>query len=424
MSHESSGQGVFDKMFSCARRRGVSPPGARRVAAWCAFMIVLVAFVLMGAGCRRMWSTRTVRPRTLRDVPAERLAYRFEADTEAPPTTAKDASDKLPSIQNDFDTRRKDDALVRTVLSPDRQRALALYETGDMQPGEFRIDLYGVDGNFVRNVTPPELSGAFAPAAAWSPDGNQIAFIGRKSVTPTPTPTPADAPPEEPIPVDPNAPPPDPNASVAPLFAPITVFNTEQLYVCNRDGYDLKSLTTREGLIYFYFAWAPDNHALVALACREDEWDAREAAHLLPAGRPRLVEMDGQERLLDDSLAEAPPVWSPDSSKVATAFETNVAIYDAINSTPTSARIELREPLLASSLAYDEKKLGAKNKKDTSPGSSSTPVSFNPLVQIEWLLPETLHVRTGFVRKYPSETVTNFMRWHVLHLSPQAALLS
>ncbi|MGB7923745.1 MAG: hypothetical protein WCF57_10925, partial [Pyrinomonadaceae bacterium] len=222
--------------------------------------------------------------------------------------------------------------------------------------------------------------------------------------------------------VDPNAPQPQPSATVAPLFAPVPVFNTEQIYVCNRDGYDLRPLTTREGLIYFYFAWAPDNHALVALACREDEWEARESAHLVPGGRPRLVETDGRERLLDDGLAEAPPVWSPDATKVATAFDTDVAIYDATGDTPTAARIKLREPLLAASVAYDEKRLGAK-KKGANPGSDM-PVSFNPIVRLEWLLPETLFVQTGFVRKYPSETVTNFLRWHALHLSPQASLLS
>jgi hypothetical protein len=368
--------------------------------------------LLVGAGCSRQWGKQSVRPRSLRDVPAERLAYRFEPDTNGPPATGADPNEKLQSIEKDFDTRRKDDALVRTVLSPDRQRALALYETGDVQPGEFRIDLYGADGNFLRNVTPPELSGAFAPTVSWSPDGSTIAFIGRKSVTPQPSPTPEEALPQE------MASPPEPSATVQPLFAPVPVYATEQIYVCNRDGYELKPLTAREGLIYFYFAWAPDSHAVAALACREDEWETREAAHLLPAGRPRIVETSGQERLLDDALAESPPVWSPDSSKVATAFETAVGIYDALTATPTSARIELREPLLAASRLYDEKKLGAKKKGE------GTPVSFNPFVKLEWLLPETLFVQTGFVRKYESETVTNFMRWHVLHLSPQAALLS
>lgn len=91
-----------------------------------------------------------------------------------------------------------------------------------------------------------------------------------------------------------------PSPSIAPTFAPVPTFNTEQIYVCNRDGYDLRPLTSREGLIYFYFAWAPDNHAVVAMACREAEWAEREKAYKLPAGRPRLIALDGAERLLDD----------------------------------------------------------------------------------------------------------------------------
>lgn len=396
-----------------ARPRIVRRASLRRVGCF----VLLASLLLTGIGCRRPWGKQSVRPRSLHDVPTERLAYRFEADTNAPPATGQDPNDRLQAIQNDFDTRRKDDALVRTVLSPDRQRALALYETGDVQPGEFRIDLYGAEGNFLRNVTPAELSGAFAPTVSWSPDGNTIAFIGRKSVaaaaaTPTPTPSgPSEGMPQE----EPS--PPDPSATVAPLFAPIPVFGTEQIYICNRDGYELKPLTTREGLIYFYFVWSPDSSKVAALACREDEWETREIAHLLPGGRPRIIETSGQERLLDDTLAAAPPVWSPDSSKVATAFETTIGIYDAITKEPTAARINLREPLLAASVVYDEKKLGSKSK-------GGTPASFNEVVRLEWLLPETLFIQTGYARKFPNETVTNFMRWHVLHLSPQAALLS
>ncbi|MBD0327291.1 MAG: hypothetical protein ICV68_12715 [Pyrinomonadaceae bacterium] len=368
-----------------------------------------------------------MRPRSLRDVPAQRLAYRFEADTSAPPEALADEAAKLSSVQADFDTRRKDDALVRTVLSPDGQRALALYETGDVQRGEFRIDMYAADGTFLRNLTPVELSGAFGPTVAWSPDGHNIAFIGRKSLTPTPTPTPLDALPEL-ITETPTASP-----SVAPVFAPVAVYSTEQIYICNRDGFDLRPLTTREGLIYFHIAWAPDGHALAALACREDEWNAREKEFRLPVGRPRLIGMDGRERLLDDGLTEALPVWSPDSSTVATAFDTDVAIYDAATDTPTGARIPLREPLLAASAAYDEK-ISQKSKKTTAtsggaatekaPQTDSPPVSFNPIVRLEWTQPESLFVQTAYVRTYPNDPVHNFPRWHVLHLSPQAALLS
>lgn len=367
-----------------------------------------------------------MRPRSMKDVPAQRLAYRFEADTPPPSNANPEDQPLLSPIQNDFNTRRKDDALVRTVKSPDGQRALALYETGDDRPGEFRIDMYSADGNFLRNITPPDMSGAFPQTVAWSPDGNSIAFIARKSLKPQPTP----APPDDLPGLVPEAP--SPETSVAPVFAPVPVFNTEQIYTCNRDGFDLKPLTTRDGLIYFYLSWAPDGHALASMACKEDEWDAREKASQLPAGRPRLIALDGRERLLDDNLTEALPVWSPDASKVATAFNTDVAIYDAATDNPTGARINLREPLLAASAAYDQDKLhtrkttGPNNNEAAHPATqtSSPPISFNPIIRLEWSQPETLYLKTAFVRIYSTEPVNNFQRWHVLHLSPQAALLS
>jgi hypothetical protein len=42
------------------------------------------------------------------------------------------------------------------------------------------------------------------------------------------------------------------------------------------------------------------------------------------------------------------------------------------------------------------------------------------------LQPETLLVRTGFVRYYQNspDPVRSYLRWHVLHLSPQAVVLS
>src|SRR2546423_13425621 len=107
-------------------RRGMRLLGVRRIVLRRrAPVFALLVLVCVGVGgCRRPWGKQSVRPRSLRDVPAERLAYRFEADTNAPPATGQDPNAKLQSIQNDFDTRRKDDALLRTVLSPDRQRAL------------------------------------------------------------------------------------------------------------------------------------------------------------------------------------------------------------------------------------------------------------------------------------------------------------
>jgi len=210
----------------------------------------------------------------------------------------------------------------------------------------------------------------------------------------------------------------------------VPLFATEQIYTCNRDGFDLKPLTSREGLIYFSLAWAPDNHAIVAMACKEAEWDAREKEYKLPTGRPRLLTLDGKERLLDDELTEALPVWCPDSSKVATVFDTDVMIYDAATAKPTQARIRLREALINASRSYEEKNSGAKKKDDGSGGQpaastsqSAIPSSFNPAIRLEWTSPEKLFFQTAFVRLMPGEPITTFQRWHLVFLSPQAALL-
>ena len=377
------------------------------------------------AGCEAITERQNVRPLVLRDVPAERLAYRFEADTGIPAQVqTQESSEKLAAIQADFISRRPDDALLRTVLAPDGQRALALYGTDNQPSSTFRIDLYAADGKFLRNLIPPTLSCVFPETVAWAADGNFITFIAHKSVQPAPTPTP---------PVDLQAAPelsPLPTPSIAPAFPAIAAFSTEQIYICNRDGYDMKPLTTREGLIYFYYSWAPDNHALVAMACKEGEWEAREKAFRLPAGRPRLITIEGNERVLDDQLTETLPAWSPDSSKVATAFETDGAIYDAATNKPTQARISLRDALIAASIAYEEKNASGKKKSgdadskgEAAKAPQGPPPSFNPIVRVEWPTPETLYLQTAFVRVYANESINTFQRWHRLLLSPQAAVL-
>ncbi len=427
--------------------------------------------VFGGAGCRQVGESVGVRPRSLRDVPAERLAFRFEPDlnSDVLPASFKDepeTEELLAPIKVDFETRRAEERLVRTVLSPDSQRALALYETSETPEGDFRLDLYSSDGMFIRNVMPLDMSGAFVPSVAWSPDGRQIAFIAVKNSAATTQPTPLD-------PLTPTggagilppgttgdpAAPPLTMPTVAPLIAPVPTFSTEQIYVGDRDGLGLRPLTTREGLIYFQFAWAPDAHAIAALACKESEWNARRVESKAPAGRPRLIKLDGRERLLSDQLAETAPAWSPDASKVAAGFETDIAIFDALGDTPTAANIPLREPLLTASIVYDaglpqeqqktsaEGAAGAKGGDNRSRDSSNsgggkksvplsaaqspTPqqntvasLSFNPVVRLEWVQPETLLVQTAFLRIYKDEPVKNYSRWHVLHFSPQAAVLS
>lgn len=381
---------------------------------------VLCVVISTGASCTAITQRRDVRPLVLRDVPAQNLAYRFEPDVAPPPDLkADDADDKIEAVQLDFNTSRQNDALVRTVRSPDGHRALVLYGAPDEPSQEFHIDLYSSDGKFLRNLTPPDLACVFPETVSWSPDGNFITFIGHRAVKPTPSPTP----PGVSVPEAPEVGEATPLPSVAPAFAPVALFGTEQIYICNRDGYDLKPLTSREGLIYFYASWAPDNHGLVAMACKENEWDAREREFRLPVGRPRLLTPDGKERLLDDELTEALPVWCPDSSKVATAFIANVMIYDAATTKPTQARIKLEDALIAASRVYEERNSGGKKNENSAVDPSAIPASYNPMIRLEWTSPEKLFVETAYVKLLRDGPITTFQRWHLLQLSPQATLL-
>ncbi|HYW72450.1 MAG TPA: hypothetical protein VE961_15545, partial [Pyrinomonadaceae bacterium] len=356
-------------------------------------MLLMIALLLLIPACRNESDSQTLRPRQLRDVPANKLAFNFQADVQTPPNLAADEAKTAPAIQQDFDSKRQNDALLRTVMSPDGQRALALYNTADQSTTTFRIDLYSADGNFIRNVTPPALAVVFQDSVSWSADSSMIAFVGRRNTDAQTSPTPPEL---EPQPVAPSASP-LPTSTIGPAFAALAVFGTEQVYVCNRDGYELRPLTTRDGLIYFGLTWAPDGHALAALACKESEWDAREKEFKTPAGRPRVISAEGAERLLDDQLAETTPVWSPDSSKVAAAFGSDIGIYDAAAKTPTQARIKLNETLLTASAAYEEK-LPGKKVEPTKPdqaGNSSAPAfhaSLNPIVRLEWPTPEKMYL--------------------------------
>ncbi|MBA3242596.1 MAG: hypothetical protein H0T60_15330, partial [Acidobacteria bacterium] len=157
--------------------------GLRQRRAACVALALVAC--LMVAGCRAAQDALSVKPKSLRDVPAARLAFRFELDVkdESLPESLKkdDADESLPGIKADFETRRGNtEALMRTVLSPTGQRALALYGTSETDT-DFRIDLYGVGGNFVRNILPHDLTGVFPSEVVWSRDGERIAFSGIRS---------------------------------------------------------------------------------------------------------------------------------------------------------------------------------------------------------------------------------------------------
>ena len=157
------------------------------------FILTILVAVSLALSCKSIVERgQDVRPRILRDVPAQNLAYRLEPDISAPSDLkVDDSGDKFAAVQNDFNTpKRKDDALLRTVVSPDGRRVLALYGTADEPGSAFRIDLYNSDGQFLRNLIPPSISCVFPEAVDWSPDGSSINFIAHRREVPLPSPTP------------------------------------------------------------------------------------------------------------------------------------------------------------------------------------------------------------------------------------------
>lgn len=438
------------------------------------FTILLVLFGI--SACQKNANdTPTVTPSTLSGVPSVRLNFRFENDVPAPtvpPNT--NIEEKNNAIQADFDQNRPEETLERTIPSPDKKRYLAVYQKlGDVQ-GSYRLDMYSADGKLVRKITPNGLAIFYPDTIVWSPDSNNAAFVGMirlgQQTTPTPLPD-APTPPElddanananvdtNSANVDVNT-----NANVAPSLEPpkqVLTFRTEQIYICNADGGDLKPLTQNEGFIYFYFVWSPDSSALISLAATWKEWKYMEyqadqrGEVFVPMGRPRLVEKTGRIRLLDDNLTAVRPVWSPDSSKVALGFDKEIRIYDAIGNTPTQAGIPLRNQLLISSKNYDDemkRKEGLAVNTNANANSNSntkantnantnvaalpqdvntlpdenTVISFLPIVQLEWTEDKMLYLQTGFVKNFKDATqnTRSNMRWHRLLLSPQAIKLN
>jgi len=421
--------------------------------------ILFVISLAFSTACQRnIFQAPTVAPATLRDVPALKLNFRFEPDVPAPSAVnqAQANEERIQSVQNDFDTNRPQEVLDKTLLSPDQKRVLAVYHKTDDFQTEFRLDMYSPDGKLLRKITPNTMAVHFPDTIVWSPDSNNIAFVGMIRVvnptgaSPTEAPTPVLT---EPTPdanantnVDANANG-DANANVntAPAATPeppasVLTFRTEQLYLCNADGGDLKPITQNQGLIYFYFAWSPDSAALVTLAATFPEWDfeqkqAEQRAQMyIPAGRPRLVEKSGRIRLLDDNRTRVHPVWSPDSSKVAVALGLDVRIYDAIGDAPTQAAIPLKNQLLISSQKFDNdlrmKEQGGNAQANANTEVSALPdennlVSFNPITELEWTEPGMLYAQTGYIveMKNASESARSYLRWHRLIFSPQAVAL-
>ncbi len=420
------------------------------------FSLIFIIGLLSSVGCQKsIFQSPTVAPASLRDVPALRLNFRFESDVPAPPENQNTQSEERnAAVQADFDQNRQQELLDKTILSPDKQRVLAIYHSLSDQPAEFRLDMYSPDGKLVRKITYDGMAVHFPDTIVWSPDSKSVAFVGMiRAGLPggQPLPTPADSNGNSLTNTNTNA-----NANTTAEATPaapttqgeqppaVLTLGTEQIYICNSEGSDVKLLTQNQRLIYFYFVWSPDSSMLAALATTPTEWKyleyqakAIKGETFVPLGRLRLVEKNGRERLLDDNLTKVLPVWSPDSAKVAIAFETQVRIYDAIGNAPTQAAIPLKNQLLLSSKAYEEalerKEQGgdaniaptnANANAGTLPDEKSL-VSYNPVVDLRWTENEMLYLQTGDVRLFlnSAENIHSFMRWHRLIFSPQPVAL-
>ncbi len=437
--------------------------------------IVFILLIATAACQKSIFESSTIAPATLRDVPALRLNFRYEADVPAPsdPTTLAPTEEKNAAVQADFDANRQQEILVKTIPSPNRQRLLTVYQRLGDEDAAFRLDMYSGDGKFLRRVTPDTMTADFPDIIVWSPDSTNVAFVaiarqgGLNSLTPLPTPAASNSNTSANKPANSNA---NTNANVnadvnansepanttiaptapTPESAPnVITFRTEQIYVCNSEGIDLKPITQNEGLIYYYFVWSPDSSMLAALSATYQEWrflqmQAEKGGEVfLPLGRPRIVEKNGRERRLDDNLTAARPVWSPDSAKVAVGYNsdnkpTQIRIYDAIGDQPTQAAIPLRNQLLISSKAFDDKvnneqssQSNANVETNTNPAQPSmtlpdekTLVSFQPIIALEWSVDNLLYLQTGYVKQYKTgDGARSSLRWHRLVLSPQATAI-
>ena len=413
--------------------------------------ILLVTAIIISSfsACGSNQVSNSVTPVGLSGVPAVRLNYRYEADVPAPTLPATSAEERNAGVLADFDTNRTQEALERTITSPDKKHVFAIYRNITDLSSEFRIDAYSPDGKLIKKVTPDTMAVHFPDTIVWSPDSNSIAFVAMlRTLTPlaAATPVPASTTPVV-DPLDPNTNTAMPEPTPAPIATPaqptgVLTFRSEQIYMCNADGGALKALTQNEGLIYFYYVWSPDSTMLAALATTVREWRYLEVIAeskgemMVPIGRPRVIEKNGRERRLDDNLTAVHPVWSPDSTKISAAFATQVRIYDAIGVNPTQAAIPLKNQLLISSQAYDrdQQRIAANSTIDANTNTApivdqpltTLPdekllVSYNPIVEVAWTADDLLYSKTAYLKrmKLEAENVTSFSRWHRLVLSQQ-----
>ncbi len=421
--------------------------------------LILGCLAMLVSGCESgLFQKEAPTAPSVTTVPAVRLNFRYEADVpgpsaEAAPTAVEQRSE---AVQADFDTARPQEILDKTISSPDKKHIAVVYHKVTDYSSEYRLDMYTADGKLLNKMTSDAMAVHFPDTITWSPDSSTIAFVAMVRIV---APELQLGPPNtntqvEPAAVDANTDPeanantdqmtqtPPPVATTPGAPTGILAFRSEQIYTANADGTGVRPITANEGLIYFYYVWSPDSSMLLAMAATTREWrflevvSAGKGEAMVPQGRLRVIEKNGRERRLDDNLSAVRPVWSPDSTKVAAAFETQVRIYDAAGVNPTQAAIPLKNQLLISSQAYDREQQriaqaanldpNAQNPQPTPEQLSTLPdekllVSYNPIVELSWTAPEMLYLQTAYLKRMrnEAENVRSFSRWHRLVFSAQ-----
>ena len=394
-------------------------------------------------------------PASLAEVPAVRLNYRYEPDVPAPTEAAKPTANEQiePAVRLDFEQNRPQETIQRVILSPNGKRALVAYNRPTDQPDDSRLDMYSSDGVFLRKVSSDLMAVHFPDTISWSPDSSAAAFVAMIRTASVADVTEGSVEkPLEPDVVDATGADTNSNTAVVPASptppAPVGIllFRTEQLYLTDAEGSGTRPLTQNESLIYYYYEWSPDSTMLATLAATYAEWRylkaeaERKTETFVPQGRPRIVEKNGRERLLDDALTAIQPVWSPDSTKIACAFAHQIRVYDSSGTVPTQAAIPLRNNLLISSKAYDTEMANSMGQPEAAPQTNANALntadpstgerlpdenslaSFNPIVTLHWPTVEQLYFQTAAVKRMLNEadSVSSFPRWHRLIFTPQA----
>src|SRR6476646_9842766 len=107
------------------------------------FLMTLCGVLLLG-GCQNSpFQPQNTAPLTVREVPAVRLNYRFEADVPGPTEIPgqRKAEERNAAVQADFDDSRPLELLDLTLSSPDTKHVLAVYHRISDIQSEYRLDM-------------------------------------------------------------------------------------------------------------------------------------------------------------------------------------------------------------------------------------------------------------------------------------------